>query len=219
MRQLLPEVKDLTDDDLFDLYDVDGPHLRAGFVTSVDGAIAMDGRSAGLGSPTDKAAFRALRAVCDAVVVGAGTLRAEDYGPVRLSAAAQTWRRDHGRAEQVPVVVVSRSGDLGSDKLRQGPVLVTGSDLPTDLAQMVHALHERGLTRLLCEGGPSLLRDLLAAGLVDELCLTTSPTLVGDGPRLVEGLPAPVDLQLRTLVHADPGVLLARWTVVRSRGE
>lgn len=216
MRQLLPEVRDLTDTDLLDLYDVPGPHLRADFVVSVDGAVAVDGRSGPLGSPADKAAFRAMRAVCDAVVVGAGTLRAEDYGPVLLQPQAKAWRERHGRAPEVPVVVVTRSGDLGSGRVRQGPVLVTGVDLPHELPEMVGALHARGLTRLLCEGGPGLLRDLLAADLVDELCLTTTHTVAGVGPRLVEDLGAPVDLALRTLVHADPGVLLGRWSVVRS---
>jgi 5-amino-6-(5-phosphoribosylamino)uracil reductase len=219
VRLLHPSVRDLTPEDLFDLYDDPGPHLRANFVTSVDGAIAVDGRSGPLGSPADKAVFRALRTVCDAVVVGAGTLRAEDYGPVLLQPQAKAWREAHGRAPEVPVVVVTRSGDLGSGRVRQGPVLVTGTDLPLDPAEMVAALHDRGLTRLLCEGGPALLRDLLEAGLVDELCLTATHTVAGAGPRLVEGLSRPVDLRLRSLVHDDPGVLLCRWSVVPSAGD
>lgn len=216
MRLLHPSIRDLAPEDLYDLYDEPGRSLRAGFVASLDGVVAVQGRSEALGSPADKAVFRALRAVCDAVVVGAGTLRAEDYGPVLLQPSAAAWRAAHGRAPEVPVVVVTRSGDLGSSRVRQGPVLVTGTDLPHDPAQLVAALHARGLTRLLCEGGPSLLRTFLEAELVDELCLTASPVLAGAGPHLVEGLSRPVRLALRSLVHADPGVLIGRWTVVPS---
>ncbi len=226
MRQLLPEVRDLAPADLFDLYDQAGPFLRANFVSSVDGAIAIKGRSEGLGSPADKAAFRALRATCDAIIVGAGTLRAENYGAVHFGAAASAWRAAHGFAPQPPVVVVSRSGELGSGRVLEGPVLLSAPRgpegvelLPTDPASLVAALHERGLTRLLCEGGPALLTTLLRAGLVDELFLTTSPQLVGTGPYLLHGLDSPYPLRLVSLVHADPGVLLGRWSVVRSSGD
>ena len=224
MKLLLPEVREVSDTDLFDLYDAPGPHLRAGFVTSVDGAIAVDGVSAGLGSPADKAVFRALRASADAILVGAGTARAENYGPVRFSPAAAAWRAAHGRAPAAPVVVVSRTGHV-NDRLREGPVIlavplgvdVTGDVIPTvEPAALVTALHKRGLTRLLCEGGPSLLTSLLAAGVVDELCLTTSPTAVGEGPHLLGEVPR-TSLRLTSLIQQDPGVLLARWSVVRSQ--
>jgi riboflavin biosynthesis pyrimidine reductase len=212
VQQLHPTVRDLTPEDLYDLYDEPGPYLRAGFVSSVDGAISVDGRSGGLSSPGDKAVFRALRAVADAVVVGAGTVRTEDYGPVRLQPAAVAWRAAHGRSPEIPLVIVSRTGDVGSGKVLQGPVISIGPDLPTEIA----GLHERGLTRLLCEGGPSLFTSLLRAGLVDELCLTTSPQLVGSGPRLLGDLTEPLPLHLTSLIHDDPGVLLGRWSVVRS---
>jgi 5-amino-6-(5-phosphoribosylamino)uracil reductase len=230
MRLLVPEVRDLADDDLLDLYDEPGPYLRAGFVASLDGAIAVEGRAKGLQYPADLAVFRALRAVCDAVVVGAGTVRTEDYGPVKLRAEAKAWREANGRPRDIPLVVVSRTGGLGSGRVLEGPVIVARpasaggaavpegvEEIPAEPAEMVAALHERGLTRLLCEGGPTLLTTLLDAGVVDELCLTTSPMLVGEGPRLVGALARPVDLALTHLVHDDPGVLLGRWSVVRSR--
>jgi riboflavin biosynthesis pyrimidine reductase len=148
------------------------------------------------------------------VIVGGGTLRHEDYGPVRFQPAGAAWRGAHGRDPEVPVVVVSRTGDLGSGRVLEGPTLVTGRDLPLDPAAMVAALHERGLTRLLCEGGPTLLTSLVEAGLVTDLCLTSTHLLVGDWPPLVGSLTRPTELRLETLVHDEPGVLLARWSVV-----
>ena len=229
MKQLLPVARAVTDDDLFDLYDEPGPHLRAGFVSSLDGAVAVGGRSGPLSHPADKAVFRALRAVSDAVVVGAGTARVEDYGPVLLQPAAVAWRAEHGRSAAVPLVVVSRSGQIPSTaRFFAGPVIVAvpdGVDVPGVPGEVVHAsepsdlvalLHDRGFTRLLCEGGPSLLTAYLKAGVVDELCLTTSGLLVGEEPSLVGPLGTPVSLELTALLHDDPGVLLGRWRVVRS---
>lgn len=216
MRLLHPVPRDVTPEDLFDLYDAPGAQVRAGFVASVDGAVAVRGTSAPLGSPADKAVFRALRAVCDVVVVGAGTARDEDYGPVRLSEAAAAWRAAHGRPAQVPLVVVSRRGDVAPDaRFREGPweLAGPGGTLPSDPEALVAALHGRGQLRVLCEGGPSLLTSWLQARVVDELCLTTSPSLVGDGPHLLGEVPR-ADLRLVSLVHDDPGVLLARWAVL-----
>ncbi|MCU1593980.1 MAG: bifunctional deaminase-reductase domain protein [Frankiales bacterium] len=226
MRQLHPVQQEVPD--LCDLYDVPGPHLRAGFVASVDGVIAVNGRSSGLSSPADKVVFRALRTVCDAVLVGAGTARQEDYGPVRHDASALAWRAAHGRRAETPVVVVSRSGSL-PDRLLTGPVIAcvpgdvvvpAGVDVlrTTDPVGIVSGLHERGFTRLLCEGGPSLLTSFLQAEVVDELCLTTSPLLAGAGPHLIGDLEVR-QLELRSLVYDDPGVLLGRWAVVRSTDE
>lgn len=224
MHLLHPERRALSAADLVDLYDRDDPHLRAGFVASADGTVAVDGTSAGLGSPADKAVFRALRAVADAVIVGAGTARDEDYGPVRYGESAASWRAAHGRSSQAPVVLVTRSGRV-HERLRGGPLIVAappGVDVAHDDViatveprELVAALHERGLLRLLCEGGPSLLTAMTAAGVVDELCLTTSPLVVGDGPHLLGAVPT-TGLELVSLVHDDPGVLLARWAVVRS---
>jgi len=228
VRLVHPEVRDLDPEDLFDLYDAPGPHLRAGFVASVDGIVAVAGRSGALGSPTDKASFRALRTVCDAVVVGAGTVRAEDYGPVLYGESARAWRTAHDRADQPPVVVVSRRGQLDPQaRVLQGPVILAvpddaeapeGIDVirTTDPVELRAALHERGFGRLLCEGGPSLLTSFLQAGTVDELFLTTAPVVVGDGARLLTG-PAPTGFGLRSLIVDDPGVLLTRWSVVPSQ--
>lgn len=239
MRLLLPAARPLPDADLVDLYGaVPGPWLRAGFVLSTDGGAALDGGSRPLQTPADQAVFFVLRAVCDAVVVGAGTARQEGYGPVRPRPAGAAWRRARGLPERPPLVLVSRSLDLdpadrcfagpavvvtcaGSDAGRRAAleevadVLVAGEDR-VDLPLALALLRERGLGRLLCEGGPSLLTAMLTAGLVDELCLTATPLLLGTAPTLLTSeLPEPVRLRLEHLVDGGDGVLLARYTVVR----
>jgi riboflavin biosynthesis pyrimidine reductase len=230
LRLLLPEPRSLDDVDLLDLC-APAPGLRAGFVLSTDGAVSAGGSSRPLQSPADLLSFTTLRAVSDAVVVGAGTARAEDYGPVRPRPAGREWRAAHGLPEQPPLVLVSRSLDLdpgarcftgptvvvtcaaAPDPGRFPDVVVAGEE-EVDLADAVRQLAARGLRRLLCEGGPQLLTALLRAGLVDELCLTLSPLLVGAAPGLVAGpLAAPVPLRLEHLVDAGDGVLLARYSL------
>lgn len=238
LRPLLP-ADGAPDRGLEDWYDVDAAcWVRGGFVLTVDGAVAADGSSLPLSSPADKHAFQALRAVSDAVVVGAGTVRAEDYGPVRLREAGRRWREEHGRGGLPPLVVVSRALELdpaarcfaedGSTvvvtcaaspqerraRLAQVAEVVVSGDEQVDLPAAIDALAARGLRRLHCEGGPALLTDLLAAGLVDELCLTLTPLLVGAAPGLLtKTLPAPVGLRLEHLLDAGDGVLLGRWSV------
>ncbi len=236
MHLLLPEQRQLDQDDLLELYDPgENPSLRGGFVLSVDGAIAADGSSRLLQTPADQMAYACLRAVADAVVVGAGTARTENYGPVRHRPAAAAWRAVHRRAP-APLVLVTRGADLDplarcftgdvptlvltctaarpSAALRRVADVVIAGDDDVELAAAVAALHARGLTRLLCEGGPSLLTALLGAGLVDELCLTLSPLLIGTAPTLLTtALSAPVRLQLRHLVDGGDGSLLARYGV------
>ncbi len=233
MRLLLPEVREVSEDELPDLYDVPaGPSMRAGLVASLDGAAAVESTSRPLSGPADLQVFRALRTVADAVLVGAGTARAEDYGPVQHRPAAATWRDAHGRTPQAVLVVVSNSGRVppgalpgplllvcpASAQVPEGVTALRAGDTEVDLPEAVRQLHGRGLSRLLCEGGPQLLTSMLSAGLVDELCLTTSPWLVGSGPRLVDDLQQPVGLELVSLLHAAPGPLLGRWRVVPSGG-
>ena len=189
--------------------DAPAEHVRGGMVLSADGATSAGGVSAPLSSPADKLAFRTLRAVCDAVLVGAGTARAEDYGPVSYGAEAAAWRADHGLSPTPPVVVVTNSGDLDPGaRLFTGPtvvltcegaaperraalaqvadVLVCGGDR-VDLAAALPVLRARGLGRLLCEGGPSLLGDLAAAGLLTELCPDARAGPGGSGSRAAQG--------------------------------
>jgi len=174
------------------------PTLRVNFVTSIDGAATVDGKSGGLGGPGDKRIFDTLRASCDALVVAAGTVRAENYDALRLDEAGRAWRTAAGLPEFPLMAIVSGSLDLDPAQLvfSDAPIrpLVftrTGSTPPPgladvaeilthkDLAGMVAELHRRGATQILCEGGPHLLGSLIAEDLVDELCLTVAPLLAG----------------------------------------
>jgi riboflavin biosynthesis pyrimidine reductase len=188
--------------------------LRVNFIASADGAVAVDGLSAGLQGPGDKEVFDTLRMVCDALIVAAGTVRAERYDALRLTAPARAWRRAHGLPEFPLMVIVSRSLDLDPAQLIFSdapirPIVLTSRAAPASaiaqvadviavgddhvgLAAGVAMLHERGATQLLCEGGPALLGSMIAADLVDELCLTVAPLLAGGGAgRIATGPPAP----------------------------
>jgi len=216
-----PGEGELSDDDLARLYAAGNrgtPLVRVNAVTSADGAGTLDGRSEGLSGPDDKRVFRVLRAECDALLVGAGTLRDEAYGPLTLDAARRASRRARGLPDTPTLVVVSGSLDLAPDlpALAQAPVrpvvltsaaadprrraaleevadvMAPGTDGATvDLGAALGALTERGLCQVLCEGGPRLFGALTTADLVDELCLTVSPLLAGPGPgRITAGSPA-----------------------------
>jgi riboflavin biosynthesis pyrimidine reductase len=195
--------------------------LRANMVASLDGAATVDGRSGGLSNEADQQVFAMLRAHADVILVGAGTARAEGYGPVRPESEGLRWAwLRAGRPPSPPIAVVTRALDLdlGSALLADAPahartiVLTTESALPdrraaaartaevivagevsVDLKVAVDALTERGHQRISCEGGPHLLAQLADAGLLDELCLTVSPLLAGPGAgRIVTGgLPMP----------------------------
>ena len=206
----------------------DRPFVYLNMVTTADGRAAIDGRSHALGSETDTLLLTELRTLADAVLLGPGTLRAEGYGRLVGNAERVARREAAGLPATPAAVVISRSLDLPWDAglfaAAGQPVLVyTGSDadapaVAADL-EVVHLgdpspaaaladLRARGVRALLCEGGPTLNRALLAAGLVDELFLTLSPLLAGnaDAPRIVEGedLPDPLTMELAwVLRHGD----------------
>ncbi|MFI5953551.1 pyrimidine reductase family protein [Cryptosporangium sp. NPDC051539] len=236
-----PSPSDLDDAALEQLYATDRsvPRLRMNFVASADGAVSVNGLSAGLQSPADNQVFKLLRGWCDGLVVAAGTALAEDYGPVTLDASRRARREAAGLAPVPTLVVVSGSLsiDPGHASLAGAPVrpvVVTSPDAPADrrraletvadvvvagsagsvdLAAARTTLHERGLGQLLCEGGPSLFGSLIAADRVDELCLTVTPLLAGGGAgRISAGPPAP-DPRMLALAHVieDEGVLLLRY--------
>ena len=214
--------------------------VRANMVSTLDGsAVAADGVTAGISHPVDKAVFAVLRALSDVVLVGAGTVRAERYGPPAASAVFAARRAAAGQAPAPALAVVTRSGDVPTetglfaadaatlvvapaaadlDRLRDlaGPdrVVVAGTD-DVDPVSAVAQLAGRGLRRVLLEGGPQLLGRVVAAGRLDELCLTLSPLLAGGaGPRIAVGDRADVRLRAAHLVESD-GLLLGRWLVAR----
>ncbi len=239
MRQLLPEPLDPVDpvDVYADLPSADGrPALRLTMVTSLDGAATVGGVSGPLGGAGDHAAYLAMRALADVVLVAAGTVRAEGYGPPTLSPSAVAARRARGQAPLPRVAVVSRSLVLDWDAplfatptsrplvvtaAAAGPealeraaaaadVVVAGED-EVDLRRALVALGDTGARAVLAEGGPSLNGQLAAAGLVDELCLTVGPLLVGGGAgRIVAGAgPAPPSpMRLRSLCEEDGALFL-----------
>lgn len=213
------------------------PGVRMNFVSSVDGAVEVDGYSAGLGTPADKKVFGLLRMYADALLVGAGTLRHEGYHAVTLDAPRREWRAKRGLAAYPRLVVVSDRLDLDPSHpaLAEAPVrpmvltramappdrrtaletvadvLVHGQDR-VDLVAALADLRGRGLTRILCEGGPHLFGALTAADLVTEVCLTVSPLLAGAGAgRITAGLTSAVrGLTLAHVLSGD-GALLLRY--------
>ncbi len=213
------------------------PWLRANMIATLDGAATgPDGRSGSINGPADHRVFTALRAWADVILVGAGTVRAEGYRAPRTPPALVRARRDRGQADHPTLAVVTGAGDLPDAVLAGDPapwvVTTTGAPglaglrrrLPrghvlaydglVDLPATVRALVAAGFRRILTEGGPTLLGALMAADLLDELCLTWSPTLVaGPAPRPVVApgwLAPPAEARLGGLLHCE-GVLLGRW--------
>lgn len=219
-------------DDLIERYSVTDraqPHLRVNFISSLDGAATVDGRSGGLGDPWDKQVFDVLRRLADVVIVGAGTIDDEGYGALRLDEESVAWRVARGMTEHPRLAVVTAGRRLGpgSPVFAQAPVrplVLTAEAAPAqerralaDVAEVVtcgvaavdgrllrRALTDRGLTQMHCEGGPTLFGTLIEADAVDELCLTLAPMLVGGDARRIAASRQQHERRLR-LVHALPG--------------
>ena len=247
MRRLWPDPTEVDDVDALIAGEarpvpVGRPWVLVNMIASVDGAITVEGRSGQLGQPADRAVFSALRAVGDVVLAGAGTVRAERYGPPRLSEAQRAARRGRGQAEVPTVAVVTRSLRLDLDAplfrsedsrpivitceaspagLRRtvaqvADVIVAGED-DVDLPAALADLSGRGADVVACEGGPRLNGDLIAADLVDEWNLTVSPLLVGDTSDRSAVGPRPASPRacaLDRLLEGD-GLVLGRWLRVR----
>jgi riboflavin biosynthesis pyrimidine reductase len=235
VRALLPQAA--ASIDIADAYAIpvhvgdDRPFVRCNMISSLDGAIAVNGRSGLLGGPADGRVFETLRSLADVILVGAGTARAEGYGPVRLSDELRHRRRLRGMSAVPPIAVVTRSVDLDwssalfreaeartivittsdSDKgaMRRGEKVadfVIAGDARVDPRLAIDQLHRTGYHSVLLEGGPGLNADVVHAGLLDELCLTLSPRLVaGSGSRVLAGpeLSDPLELEIVHLLEAD----------------
>lgn len=181
------------------------PWVLANMVAGLDGSAAIDGRVRGLSGEVDRALFVHLRSLADVVLVGAATVRAEGYGPVKLPAARRAARASAGTPETPRLAIVTRSlaldwdgpaftgdgpqplvitaasapAEARAEAERHAEVLVAG-DVSVDLGAALAALGDAGAGVVLTEGGPTLLGDLVVHDLLDELCLTLAPVLGGD---------------------------------------
>lgn len=242
LRRLLPDpVGDVADlDAAYWVLDPGRQHVRGVMVASVDGSVESEGRAGGLSGPADVRLFALLRGQADVLLVGAGTARAEQYGGDQPSPERRGWRTERGMAEIPLIAVVTRScaldpaGPLFTDTLVR-PLIVTCSAAPpdrvamlsevaevvtvgansVDVAGALDLLAERGHRRVACEGGPSLLGQVAAAGRLDELSLTVSPLLLaGSGRRILSGplLQVPARLRLAMVLEND-GFLFLRYSL------
>ena len=205
----------------------DRPFVFVNMVATADGRGALEGSTRPLGGEDDTDLLLELRAIADAVLIGTGTLRAEGYDRLLRAEERRARRIAAGFAEDPVAVLLSRRFDIpweaGLFQSPEQPVLIytgvagTPPDVPAPVevvvlddpapAAALADLRGRGVRALLCEGGPTLNRALLAGGLVDELFLTLAPQLAGtaDALRIVEGddLPATVELRLEWVLHHD----------------
>ncbi|WP_211190257.1 pyrimidine reductase family protein [Actinomycetospora sp. TBRC 11914] len=247
MHQVWPlPARPIDEDALEELYrypveDVDGSRwVAVNFVSSLDGGIEVDGRSAGLSTPADRRVFALGHDLADVVLLGSGTALAEDYPGLRPDARSAERRRRHGLSEAPPLAVVT-SGTLPADATSLVDVLVpsivvtstaasaeaqeawraagarvllagdAAVDLPTALARLA----EDGFRRIDCEGGPGLVGTLLHDDLVDEVRLSIAPLAVaGKAGRVassVEPLEAPRGFEVASLLVDEDGTLLVRY--------
>ncbi|MCX4884316.1 MULTISPECIES: pyrimidine reductase family protein [unclassified Streptomyces] len=216
------------------------PWLRANMVSTLDGAAQHDGRSQPISSATDMRIFGTLRALADVVVVGAETVRQEGYRPARARADFAEMREAAGQGAAPAIAVVTASLDLDfSLPLFTSPlvptlvltgaaappdriavaekagarVVIAGDGMGVEPARAVQALGAIGYTRLLTEGGPRLLGQLVAAGVLDELCLAVSPMLTAGHAQRIAGGPSVAVPQRFVLasVLEEEGFLFTRY--------
>ena len=224
MRQLLPDPVDPIDPVVVygDQPEARGrPAVRVNMIASVDGATTVAGLSGGLGGPADTRVFSVLRSLADAVLVAAGTARAEAYGPSPILIAVVSrscvldWQAPFFTAASVRPIVVTVADAPADNRDRAAEVadVVIAGEHSVDMRRALDALGERAVGSVLVEGGPSLNGQLAAAGLVDELCLSLAPALVGgDSKRILSGpvLDVPARFELRSVCEED-GYLFLRY--------
>ena len=245
LRRLLPDAAELEPAEaigglrLSELAPEDRPYVVSNMIASVDGRIAIQGRSGGLGSELDRQVFHLMRTQADAVMVGTGTLRAERYGRLVRDPALRERRVAEDLAPDPIAFVVTRSGDVPWDIPLFGDpetvaVVATVADLPDpDVPATVGLLRfapgeltmgaalrrlraEHGVRSVLCEGGPLVNGALLADGALDELFVSLSPVLAGgEATTMVVGmLEELVRLELRWVLEGD-GMLFLRYRIRR----
>jgi riboflavin-specific deaminase-like protein len=240
LRRFLPDegettvAEQLGDLELNELAHPDRPYLVLNFATTLDGRATISGRSGPIGSATDTEMLQRLRTRVDAVMIGAGTMRAERYGRIVSDPELRADRERTGLAPDPLGVIVSNRLELPWDAglFTDGGgrvVIFTASEQdPPETATQVtvvrHAegvdldralawlLEERGIRSVLCEGGPTLHGRLREGGLADELFLTIAPKIAGgEGPRILEGALPDIDqVELAWLLESE-NELFARY--------
>lgn len=221
----------IDDDSILDTYAFpDESWLRMNFVSSIDGAATRHGRSGELGDDADRRVFELLRRQADVILVGAGTVRDEGYGAMRLQEDAVAWRLKWAMAEHPSFALVSGSLDLdpASDVFTDAPnrpIIYTIASASSGRREALRAvadvvdagaenlnpvlvredLARRGLRRIHSEGGPGLFGTFIAAGAVDEICLTLASSLeAGDAGRISRSpQAAPTDMNLAAVLQAE----------------
>ncbi len=206
-------------------------------VASADGATALGGVSEALGGEGDSMVFRAIRSVPDAIMVAAGTARAENYGPPVTRADNAARRKAAGQSATPTMIVVTGSADLDVDgrlfedghqplvytttsadparlaRLRSRTEVIEAGEDRVDMQVLLADLHTRGIAVVLLEGGPSLNGEMASLGLIDEWCLSSAPKIAGgDSRRIVHGpsIAPPTDLALERILEHE-GELFFRY--------
>ncbi len=238
-------VESVDDERLTDLYaypdDLQSCWVRGNMIASLDGGATDDGKAGGLAGSGDRAVFALMRQLADVILVGAGTVRIENYSGAQFSPAQRQARQRRGQAEVPPIAVVTNRGVFDHDaklftRTEVPPLIFTSADAVADtrsrlgsMAEVIDAsgphsdrvdaatllkiLADRKLLRVLTEGGPQFLGLLIDDGLLDELCLTISPLLVGGAaPRITTGPDAVhMPMRRRHLLTDDAGYLYMRY--------
>jgi riboflavin biosynthesis pyrimidine reductase len=218
--------------------------VRANMISSLDGGATDDGKAGGLAGPGDRALFARMRQEADVVVVGAATVRIENYSGAHMSAAQRQERQSRGQAEVPPIAVITHSADFEHDaklftRAEVPPLILTCRETVVDVRQRFGALADvvdasgrhtdrvdpaavldildrRGMRRVLTEGGPSLLSLFIAGDLLDELCVTIAPILVGGQARRIASGSGESHTRMRRshLLTDDEGYLYTRYVKV-----
>jgi riboflavin biosynthesis pyrimidine reductase len=219
--------------------------VRGNMIASLDGGATADGKAGGLAGAGDRSIFALMRHAADVILVGAATVRIENYSGAQVPLAARHARQRRGQNEVPPIAVVTRTGVLDPDALfftrtEVRPLILTCADSVDDTlhrlgavsevlnasgprsdavdgATVLKLLAERKLFRVLTEGGPLLLSQLIEDDLLDELCLTLAPILIGGSSRRIAAGAGEVHANMRPahLLSDDEGYLYTRY--VRAR--
>ncbi|OBA59099.1 hypothetical protein A5647_18720 [Mycobacterium sp. 1100029.7] len=227
--------------ELYAYPDTDDTWVRANFITSIDGGATTGGKSGPMAGPGDRLVFFLLRELADVIVVGAGTVRVEGYSGAHAGVAERQRRQARGQSEVPQLAIVSRSGRLERDmgvftRTEVAPLVLTCTAaaeetrrLLGDLAEVIDCsgsdpgeidevavlaiLRSRGMRRVLTEGGPTLLGSFMQRDLLDELCLTIAPYLVGGLARRIATGPgqALTRMNCNHILTDEAGYLYTRY--------